>query len=110
MKKNAIRTLVAAATVSLALVAVGPASAEPNNGTPPPKKSCTLVGNGTTADGKPATVVLTYGHGTKISGNGGKAMTCNDGKWEQTKAFTGPAATFHGTIHVSPDRMVATIG
>lgn len=92
---NIIKTLAALAATGLVLVAAGPAGAQPANGSEAPKKGCTV--NMQNPDGSPGPSIR-YDHGHKISVKNkdtGKThtFTCNDGKWNETVAMTGPRGT-----------------
>jgi hypothetical protein len=89
------KTLTAIVTVGAAVVAAGPAGAEPNT-TPPAKKGCEVQ-----LKGPGAGQSIVYADGYKFSvtaANDGKThtYTCNDGKWTETVALTAPPLRFGG--------------
>ena len=88
-------TVVALATVAVALGATGSASAQPNQ-TPPPKKGCTIELKG---PGAGQSIVYDHGYSFSIYGTNDRkthTYTCNDGKWEETVSLTAPPLRFGG--------------
>lgn len=84
------KILVALGVTCLALAAAGPASATDNAPAPEAKKQCMIKVPPRTVGGP-----WTYGlvdHGTTIQEPGStKKQRCNDGKWEDVKAFEAPS-------------------
>jgi hypothetical protein len=79
-----------AATFAVAAVAAAPANATDNTNSTPPKKGCTV--NMQNPDGSPGQSIK-YDHGYSFGVKNratGKThtYTCNDGKWDETVAFT----------------------
>jgi hypothetical protein len=102
MKKATIRTLVAAATASLALVAAGPANAEQKeSGSDSDKYSCEVeYGDGSTGWVSHGTKMKIY-LGTDSQGNAQyQHLVCNDGNWEEVAQLFPSRLTFQANLGV----------
>jgi hypothetical protein len=75
------------AAAGLALIAAGPAGAQPTSPTPPAKKGCEIQLKGPNAG---QSVVYQHGYSFSILAQDNKThtYTCDDGEWKETVKLT----------------------